>query len=63
MNLAPKSTTALIGLKNIVSHVGRDRRTVMRWIREEGFPAKLLAGKWESDTELVSKWRRYQISK
>jgi hypothetical protein len=63
MNSAPKSTTALVGLKNIVTHVGRDKRTVMRWIREKGFPAKILAGKWESDTELIGRWRRQQIIK
>jgi hypothetical protein len=33
----------------------------LEWIKEEGFPAKKLSGIWESDTELISEWRRKQI--
>ena len=56
------SKTILSGLGEISRYVGRDKRTVLRWIQELSFPAKLMAGRWESDKLLVDEWRRKTIT-
>lgn len=53
----------LTGRKRIQAFVGRSWQTVLRWIDEEGFPARKLDGIWESDVELVLEWRQKQILK
>jgi hypothetical protein len=52
----------LTGKKNICNFVGRSWDTVERWIRERGFPARKIDGVWESDSELITAWRRRQIN-
>ena len=55
-------TFILTGKKNICNFLGRSWDTVERWIREEGFPARKIDGVWESDSELITNWRRSQIN-
>ncbi|MEW5734019.1 MAG: hypothetical protein AB1921_04140 [Thermodesulfobacteriota bacterium] len=55
------SNTGLCGMKDLVRYTGRDKRTVLKWIREHGFPARRLDGRWESDTVLIDEWRRKRI--
>jgi excisionase family DNA binding protein len=52
----------LSGMKAICSYVNRSEVTVLKWIRELRFPStKIGGGIWESDTELIDRWRRQQI--
>ena len=54
--------TALTGMKTICDYVNRSEVTVLKWIRELRFPSsKIGGGIWESDTELIDRWRRQQI--
>ncbi|MGA1846897.1 hypothetical protein [Deferribacter abyssi] len=55
-------TTILVGMKAIRQYVGRSEATVLKWIKEDGFPAKKVDGVWESDTVLIEKWRRKMIA-
>ena len=53
---------ALSGMKNICSYMGRSESTMLAIIRDLDFPAKKILGVWESDTELVDKWRVSLVS-
>ena len=57
------SETALSGMKEITSYVGRSESTVLEWVRKLGFPAKKIGGQWESDRNLIEEWRLNQIKK
>jgi len=48
----------LLGMKQITDYVSRSEVTVLKLHREYGFPAVKIGGTWESDTELIDKWRR-----
>jgi excisionase family DNA binding protein len=49
-------------MKAICGYVNRSEVTVLKWIRELRFPStKIGGGIWESDTELIDRWRRQQI--
>jgi hypothetical protein len=52
----------LTGKKQICNFLGRSWRTVEYWIREKEFPARKIDGVWESDSELITGWRRRQIN-
>ena len=56
------TTYSLTGKKNICNFLGRSWDTVERWIREKEFPACKIDGVWESDSELITNWRRRQIN-
>jgi hypothetical protein len=51
----------LSGKKTICNFLGRSWLTVERWIREKNFPARKIDGVWESDSELITEWRRSLI--
>ena len=54
--------SGLSGMKAIGGYVNRSEVTVLKWIRELRFPSsKIGGGIWESDTELIDRWRRQQI--
>jgi len=56
--MVKRSANALQGMAEIRAYVNRSEATVMRWIRELGFPArKILGGLWESDKGLIDRWR------
>lgn len=53
----------LKGMMEITGYARRSEATIISWIREMGFPArKITGGVWESDTELIDKWRMEQLS-
>jgi len=54
--------TALIGMKMICQCVDRSEATVLKLIRDEGFPAVKIGGIWESDRGLIASWRKIKIS-
>ena len=56
------TTFIISGKKNICNFLGRSWDTVERWIREREFPARKIDGIWESDSELITEWRRSQIN-
>lgn len=53
----------LSGMKEICRYCNRSEPTIIYWIQAEGFPATKIKGSWESDTELIDKWRKEQIIK
>jgi hypothetical protein len=55
-------THFLTGKKAICNFVGRSWRTVEDWIINRGFPAQLIGGRWESDSDLITAWRRKQVN-
>ncbi len=60
-----KKTTgrALDGMKEICGYVRRTESTVLKWVRELGFPAKKVGGGiWQSETALIDEWRTGQIN-
>jgi hypothetical protein len=49
-------------MKSICDYVNRSAPTVLKWIRVDGFPAgRICGGIWESDTDLVDKWREKKV--
>lgn len=52
---------ALIGLKEICKYARRSESTLLRMIREEGFPARKIGGNWQSTTNLIDEWQRDAI--
>lgn len=53
--------SGLSGMKSICKYCNRSESTIMQWIRLQGFPATKITGSWESDTDLIDKWRVEQI--
>ena len=47
----------LVGKKEIANFVKRSWTTVEKWIKKKNFPAWKEEGRWESDGELIRKWR------
>ena len=56
------TTFILTGKKSICNFMGRSWSTIERWIMEREFPARKIDGIWESDSELITAWRRKQIT-
>lgn len=54
-------TTVLSGTKEISRFSGRPWNTIKKWIASRNFPARKIDGRWESDAELIARWRRRQI--
>jgi len=51
----------LIGKREIRAYVRRSWKTIAEWIITKNFPARKIDGVWESDTGLISEWKRNQI--
>jgi len=49
--------TTLDGGKAIAAYVGRDVRTIRRWIKSAGFPVFRLQGRLVADTRRIDLWR------
>jgi hypothetical protein len=52
----------LSGMKAIAGYMNRSEATTLVLIRDYDMPAWKAGGIWESDTELVDKWRRDRIN-
>mgnify|MGYP003442307429 CR=1 FL=1 len=46
----------ITGAKAIASYLGRDVRTVRRWVREHGLPVTRLHGKVRADKRAIDRW-------
>jgi hypothetical protein len=53
--------TALTGLKEISQYTRRGKEVVKRLVRLHRFPAVVIEGQWQSDTELIDRWVKAQI--
>ncbi len=54
--------SALSGMKEIATYCNRSEATILKWIRECGFPAEKIGGVgWESDTEVIGEWRKERL--
>lgn len=54
----------LTGIKAIKQYMGiQSDATIMDRIQLQGMPATKIGGIWESETDLIDKWRREQIEK
>jgi len=51
----------LTGKKRICGFVGRSWDTIYDWIQNREFPAAKISGVWESDQELIIKWKQKMI--
>jgi hypothetical protein len=51
----------LSGMKQIRDYFNRSEATILQLIRQDEFPARKIAGIWESDTEEIDTWRKRQI--
>ncbi len=49
-------------MKAICRYMNRSEASVLVLIRDYSFPAKKIAGIWESDTDLADRWRVRQIN-
>jgi len=54
--------THLIGMKAIADYIQRSEPTVLKLVKESGFPAKKISGIWESDKNAIGEWRIRQLS-
>ena len=57
--MVARAKSTLLGMDEICKYVGYSAPTVLKWIREEAFPATqdCPRGRWESDTRLIDDWR------
>lgn len=49
--------TWLSGMDEISDYFNRSSPTILKLIKNSGFPAKKLNGVWESSTTLIDNWR------
>jgi hypothetical protein len=52
----------LQGLKAIAAYENKSEKTLRKLIREENYPAVLIGGGYESNTEIIERWRRLKIA-
>ena len=48
--------TALHGMKAICEYAGKCENTVLKYVREQGFPASKRGGEWVSDKGRIDDW-------
>lgn len=65
--ISKAASTALSGMNAIRDfcrsiNLASSEATVIQMIREYSFPAKKLGGIWESDKELIVKWRKNYLN-
>lgn len=53
--------TWLSGMDEITAFVNRSAPTLLKWKKERSFPMEKINGVWESDMELILKWRKSQL--
>ena len=58
-----KPKTNLSGLDEIAQYARRSKATVLGLIKTADFPAAKIGHCWESDTDLIDKWKREFIEK
>lgn len=61
VSVADRPLTLLSGMKQICEYMNRSEATVLKLIRESGFPAVKIGGVWESDRVEIESWRASQI--
>ena len=48
---------ALQGMKEICRYMGKSENTILRYIKNQNFPATKIGGEWVSDISLIAGWR------
>ena len=48
--------TILFGMKAICDYTGYNRHRIEKAVRERGFPAAVVDGRWQSNTKLIGEW-------
>lgn len=51
----------LRGMAAIAAYSGYGERSIKALVAEDGFPAAIIAGAWESSRALIDTWRRERI--
>ncbi len=51
----------LRGMHEIQRWTGYSEKAIAVLVESEGFPAAIIAGKWESSKSLITEWRRATI--
>jgi hypothetical protein len=54
---------ALSGMKAICKFMNRSDATILDLHRSRDFPMRKIGGIWESDTDLIDKWRKRLIER
>ena len=54
--------THLSGMKAIADYIQRSEPTVIKLVSDFGFPARKIAGIWESDKQEIAAWRIRMIN-
>lgn len=57
------TTKSLTGKKRIACYANRSWATVLKWIKDDHFPATKIDGIWESDKEMIDNWKKNKILK
>lgn len=52
----------LISLGAIAKYYGRSQKTVKALVKSDNFPAIMVAGRWESNTELIDTYQRNRVA-
>jgi predicted DNA-binding transcriptional regulator AlpA len=61
--VARAESTALYGMKAICDYAGKSECTIVRYVRDEGFPAAKIGGAWASDAAAIDAWRAGRINR
>lgn len=56
-----KQSKILVNMSEIAAYTGRPGNTIKKWVRENNFPAVLIDGRWESNTELIDNFQRRRL--
>ncbi len=59
--MAAKQSKILVNMSEIAAYTGRPGNTIKKWVRENNFPAVLIDGRWESNTELIDNFQRRRL--
>jgi len=61
--MVKKSTTRLLGMKEIAEYTGRSPKIVIKWSENDNFPAVKIDGQWESNTDLIDGYQLRRIER
>lgn len=56
-----KQSKILVNMSEIAAYTGRPGNTIKKWVHEDNFPAVLIDGRWESNTEMIDNFQRRRL--
>lgn len=61
--MADKKGKILVTMAEIEEYTGRSGKVIKQWIKDHNFPAVMIDGRWESNTDLIDSFQRRRIEK